>query len=153
MPTIQLEHLTPFGRLAVKLDADFAELIRLSGQIQKADLQSDSGLTHAAKQVEERAMAIQERKQQQAEIQERLLQIELNVKAANSSLAHFKNAGQNQIRTELERINIELKKFLADVQAIKEEAAKANFKGIEREAQSVIETLRTSSRKVDKATS
>ncbi len=49
MPSLKLDTLSPFGRLAVKLDGDFAEFDRISGQIQRMEIQSDSDLDHAVK--------------------------------------------------------------------------------------------------------
>src|SRR4051812_33565728 len=49
MSTIHLESLSSFGRLAVKLDGEFTELTRLSGQLERLDLESDSGLDRAVK--------------------------------------------------------------------------------------------------------
>jgi chromosome segregation ATPase len=49
MPVSKLETLSPFGRLAVALDADFSQLERLSGQIQRLDIETDGGLDHALK--------------------------------------------------------------------------------------------------------
>lgn len=53
MASINLETLSAFGRLAVKLDLDFLELSRLSGQIQRLDIESDGGLDRAAKLLEQ----------------------------------------------------------------------------------------------------
>src|SRR4051812_29981594 len=46
---IDPQHLSSFGRLAVKLDADLGELTRLSAQIQRLDLETDSDLDHSVK--------------------------------------------------------------------------------------------------------
>jgi ABC-type transporter Mla subunit MlaD len=44
---LRLEDLSPFGQLAVKLDGHFSELTRISGQLDRLDIESDSGLEHA----------------------------------------------------------------------------------------------------------
>jgi chromosome segregation ATPase len=49
MPSIRMDELSPFGRLALKLDGDFSELSRLSGQLERLDLESESDLDHAVK--------------------------------------------------------------------------------------------------------
>lgn len=49
MPSIHPEDLSPFGRLALKLDREFAELTKAGGQMSKVDLESDSGLDEGIK--------------------------------------------------------------------------------------------------------
>ena len=49
MASIRPEDLSPFGRLALKLDREFSELTRLGGQMEKVDLESDAGLDQALK--------------------------------------------------------------------------------------------------------
>jgi len=49
MPSIRLEDLTPFGRLALQLDREFAELARVGGLIEKVDLGTDAGLDEGVK--------------------------------------------------------------------------------------------------------
>jgi len=54
MSSIRVDTLSPFGRLAVTLDTDFfPELSRLSGQIQRLDLDTDGDLDHAVKLLNE----------------------------------------------------------------------------------------------------
>jgi chromosome segregation ATPase len=194
MPSLRLEDLSSFGRLAVKLDGHFSELVRLSGQIDRLDIESEGGLTHAvkllnefaehgnaisehiqdfskalqevqqrseaaAKHVAERAQLIHGRKQKQNEIRERLDQVEQEVQAAGVRLAGFKKDGKteltneekHQVRTELERLNEILKKFEDEVQGIKETAREAKFKSLEHDAKNVLDALRASSRRIEKA--
>lgn len=194
MPSIQLDSLSSFGRAALKLDTDFSELERLSGQLQRVEIDSDSGLDRAvkileqfavhgqaiatgiqdfstllqearlrseaaAKLVSERAELIGQRKGQQNQIREKLNRVEQDVKVVNENLrgmkregkSEFSEAERNQIRAELERLNGDLKKFLSDVQEIKDAATQSKFKSIERDAQSLLDALRTSSRRLDKA--
>jgi len=193
MPSIQLDSLSAFGRQAVTLDGDLTELVRLSGQIQRLDIESDSGLDRAfklldqfaqhgkglsdsmqefsrllhdlreqsevaAKRVAERAQTIVQRRQQQNQIREKLNQVEEKVQAANVELTGFRKEGKEfsvgeraRIGEQLENLNIDLKKFLLEAQGIKEEAARTKFKGVERDAQTLLEVLRTSTRRVDKA--
>src|SRR5690349_11854543 len=49
MPALRLDDLSPFGRLAVKLDEEFSALARLSGQIERLVLDSEGDLEHAVK--------------------------------------------------------------------------------------------------------
>lgn len=194
MASIQLESLSTFGRLAVKLDTDFNELVRLSGQLQRLDIESDSGLDKAfklldqfteqgksisegiqafsralqeaqmqsegaAKQVADRAQLIAQRKKQQNEMRRQLTQVEEEVAAANAGLGGFKKDGRSefsaeekaQIKSQLELLNKDLKRFLMNAQIIKETASQANFKSIENDAQALLDALRSSTRKVDKA--
>ncbi len=61
MASIQLENLTSFGRLALALDQNFLELTRISGQLERLEIESDSGLDKGIKlltQFSEHASAI-----------------------------------------------------------------------------------------------
>jgi hypothetical protein len=196
MASIQLENLSSFGRLAVQLDSEFSELTRISGQLQRLEIDSDSGLDRAVKLlgqfaehgkniaegiqdfskflqevrdqseaatkvVAERAEVIRQRKEHQNQIQDKLNQITQSLKEANASLSGFRKEGKTefsaeekvQIKAQLERFGGEMKKFLVDAHSVKEEASQSNFKGIEREAQALLEALRSSSRKIDKVIS
>jgi chromosome segregation ATPase len=53
MPTFKTENLSDFGRLALGLDHDFAELERLSGQLIRLELESDVGLERSVKLLHE----------------------------------------------------------------------------------------------------
>lgn len=192
MAALQLETLSSFGRLAVKLDLDLSELARISGQIQRLDIDSDSGLDRAVKlldqfaqhgknvsegvqgfsrvlqeahersqiaatAVAERAQLIGERRLRQNDLRDQLGRVEQHVKAANERLSGFRKDGgryseaeQRQLKTELDRLNADLKRFLADALVIKESAGQAKFRNIERDAQSLVEALRSSCRKLDK---
>jgi hypothetical protein len=194
MPSLRFENLSSFGRLAVKLDEHFMELTRLSGQIERLDIDSESGLELAVKllnqfaehgknvsegiqgfskvlqetrersevavkQVAERAEFIHQRKQQKNQLREKLHQAEQNVKAANANLVSFRNNGKSefthearlQIKAQLERLNEDLKRVLADVQTIKEAAGRLKFKSVEHDAKNLLDALRSSCRKIDKA--
>jgi uncharacterized phage infection (PIP) family protein YhgE len=193
MSSLRLESLSSFGRLAVELDGHFSELTRLSGQIERLDIESESGLAlalkllnqfaehgksisegikdfskvlqearegseAAANRVAERAQFIYQRKQSQNEMRNQLNRVEENVKAANASLASSRSNGKSeltneeklQVRTKLERLNEDLKRFIADVQLIKEAAGQSKFKSIESEAKNLLDALRSSSRRIDR---
>lgn len=49
MANINPDTLTPFGKLALQLDHDFSELDRLSAQIERLEIESDSGLELATR--------------------------------------------------------------------------------------------------------
>ncbi len=145
MPSIHLESLSPFGRLAVKLDNDFVELARPHEQS-----------TAAAKLVEERAQVVHKRKQQQNELQEKLAHLEKCARAANTGFADFRKNGisvssedeKAQLKIELEKLHRQIAGFIETAQAIKEDAAQLKFKGVEREAESILSTLKSSRRKI-----
>lgn len=195
MPSFHLDQLSSFGQVAVKLDLEFSELIRLSGQIQRLDIDSDAGLERAVKLlnefahhgknitegiqsfskfleeareksekaaelVAERAQFIHQRKQGQNQLREKLNQLEQNVKATNANLSNFRKGknelspgDQGAIRAELERLQVDLKRFLTEANAIKDEANQSNFKGIDRDVTALLDALRSSSRQVDKVIS
>jgi chromosome segregation ATPase len=193
MPTFRSEDLSPFGRLAVELDTAFSEMTRMSGQIQRLDIDSESGLERAVKvldlfarngqavaegiqafskvlqearskseaaaqSVMERAEAIRDRKQHQSDLRSRLASVESSVAAANAELSGFRQGGKDlsgdkntRIREQLERLSGDLKSFLDAAQAVKSDAARAKFKTIERDAQNLLDVLRASSRRIEKA--
>lgn len=195
MASLSLETLSAFGRLAVQLDGDFSEMARLNEQMERLDIDSDSGLEHAvkllgrfaqhgqnisenmkqfatslqeardraegaAKRVAERARQIEARTLRQNQIREKLKQVEEKVKAANSHLTGFRQQSKTefsdekaQILSQLERLNSEMVRFIAETQAIKEEAGQAKFKRIERDAQAIIDTLQSARRKINSAIS
>jgi len=194
MPSIHLENLSSFGRLAVKLDTDFMELSRLSGQLERLDIESDSGLEHAIKLlsqfaqraqdisegmqefsgsllearqrseaatkiIEERALRVQQRKQQQDQLQQKLNQLEQSVKAANARLGGFRKEGKgamsdeerSEFKEELQRLTQSFASFIETAQAVKDEAGRLKFKRLEREAQSIRGTLQSLIRKIETA--
>lgn len=194
MPAIRVESLSAFGRLAVKLDEHFSELTRLSGQIERLDIDSESGLEHAVKVLNQfaehgtsvaegiqelakvldeartrtetaarvvagRAEVIQQRKQQQQQVRERLSEAETQVKAANANLTRLRQGARGeytqqerlQLKTQLAGLNEDLKKLVVDVQAVKDTASQAKFRTIELDAKNLLEALRTACRKLDQA--
>jgi len=191
MPAVSLDSLSPFGRLAVKLDGDFSELDRISRQLQRIEIDSDSGLERAVKLLEqfaahgqsiaggiqefsnslqaarekseaaarfvgERAQVVQERKGQQNQLRQKLGEVERKVKEINSGLAGFRKTAQaapsdedkRQITAQLERLHSQLADFIGTAQTIKQEAGRLRFKGIERETDALLDTLRSARRKL-----
>jgi chromosome segregation ATPase len=194
MSSLRLDALSPFGRLAVSLDADFTELTRLSRQIERLDMESDGDLERAVKfltefaarstaiagtipefskalqdaqrqseaaaaLVADHAQRIKARKEKQQEIHEKLTQIKHEVKAVNDRLAGFRKPGKSefsdeerrQVEAVFETVHAHLTRFIAQTQEIKDEAAEAKFKTLARDAQSLIDTLESSRRKVTQA--
>jgi len=191
MPSVRLEDLTPFGRAAVKLDNELAELARAGGQIEGVDLESDNGLDEglkiltrvaaygqsvaetmqefakslqeardkaeaATKLVSERAQLIQQRRQRQGQLQEKLTQVKEDITAAGASLAGLgkpakgalSDDDKRRVAAELERLRAPMNGFIEAAQAIKTEAARSNFRRVERQADSVIDSLQASLRKL-----
>lgn len=53
MPALRLDDLTAFGRQALKLDTEFSALARVGAQIQRLDLDTESGLEKAVRLLNE----------------------------------------------------------------------------------------------------
>lgn len=191
MASIRIEDLTEFGRLAVKLDRELAELTREGGLITGVNLDSDGGLDEgikilnrvaghgqsvaeimeefakalqdardkaeaATKLVAERAQVIQARRQRQEELLERLTKVKEEITAAGANLVSMykpENADKARIAAELQRLQEPMAAFITSAQAIKAEAAAGNFKRLERQADSVIDSLQASLRKLTQAIS
>jgi hypothetical protein len=113
----------------------------------------------ATKLVAESAQRIQERRQQQEQIQEKLTQLKEDVKNAGTNLAAFEMPAKaplteddkKRIAEQLERIQEPITRFIEAAQRIKEEAAGQNFKRLERQADSIIDSLQASRRKIAQA--
>lgn len=190
MPSIRLEDLTPFARVALKLDRELTELARLGDQISGTEIESDNGLDEgirilnrvsqcgqiaetmkefstslqeargkaeaATKLVAERAQLIQQRRQAQDQLQQRLTAIKEKVKAVGASLAGFgepvkgdlSQEDKRRIAAELAGLQAPMSGFIETIQAIKAEAARSNFKRLERQADSMIDSLQASRRKI-----
>jgi|SRR5579883_2620621 len=194
MPSVRLEDLSPFGRLALKLDNEFAELSRLSGQMSGVNIESDGGLDEAirilnrvakygeslaatmdqfagalqesrgkaeaaTKLVAERAELIQKRRQRQDQLQDKLTGIREEVRMFGEGLSGLNQPAKGElspedksrIAAELEKIEAPLVRFIEAVQALKAEAAGANFRRLERQADSMIDSLQASRRKIAQA--
>lgn len=194
MPSIRPEDLSPFGRAALKLDQEFAELARLGGEMAAMDVGSDGGLDEgiklldraarcgqdiaqsmqgfssslqeardkadgAMKIVAERALLIQKRQGEQDRLQEKLAKVKDEVQAAGAGLADSFKAGagapsedeRRRIAAELERVRAPMARFIEAARAVKAEALAANFKRVARQADSVIDSLQASLRKIEQA--
>lgn len=193
MPSIELDELTPFGRIAVKLDQELSELARLGEQLSQADIESDKGLAEGIKllnraapygqsvvqsmqelaqrldELRERAEAatgvvagraqlIQERRRLEDELQSRLQKLNEEVSAAGAALAAFNQPGKvltdedkRRVAEELGKMQAPMARFIEAGQAIKAEAARGNFRRLERQADSMIDSLKASLLKISQA--
>jgi hypothetical protein len=194
MPAIHLENLSPFGRLAVKLDGDLMELVRLSGQIQRLEIETEGGLEHAltllarfaqhgqilsaeiqdfarflqeaqqqsesaTKIVAERAQQIVQRREEHHRVREKLARVEQDVKAASENLTSHRKEGKKEFSEDdkrelvsaLSQLQGQLEKLATNAESVKSEAADLKFKNLERNAQSLLDTLQASRRRIHEA--
>jgi hypothetical protein len=194
MPSIRPEDLSPFGRAALKLDREFAELAAVGAEMASVDVGSDGGLDEgikllnraarcgqdiadsmqtfssslqeardradaAMKTVAERAQLISKRREEQDKLQEKLSKVKDEVQAAGAGLAESFKAGAGapsadekaRIAAELERVRAPMSAFIEAAKAVKAEAAAGNFKRVARQADSVIDSLQASLRKIEQA--
>lgn len=193
MPSIRPEDLSPFGRAALKLDREFAELARIGEEMSAVDAGSDGGLDEgvkllnraarcgqdiaesmqgfsaslqeareradaAMKVVAERAQLVSKRREEEDRLQEKLAKVKDEVQAAGAGLAEsFKAAGapseeeRLRIAAGLEKVKEPMARFIEAAKAVKAEAAAGNFKRVARQADSVIDSLQASLRKIEQA--
>jgi chromosome segregation ATPase len=180
MSTIKVENLSSFGQLAVNLDNEFSELSRLSSELERQELQSDSGLERAikllkhftvhgqnitegiqefsrslqearekselaARSVSERAILVQQRKQEQDQLLEKLGQLGEKVKEVTKTLSAV---DQTQIPEHLPALDTHLQDFMSQAHTIQEEARMRRLRGVERDAQSLFGSLESARRKL-----
>lgn len=192
MPSVRLEDLSPFGRVALKLDNELAELARAGGQISGVNLETDNGLDEGIKilnrvarygqsvadtmvefskalqeardkaeaatgLVAERAQVIQRRRKEQDELEDRLARLQEEVKTAGAGLAFQPQNGEptdedkRRIAAQLEALQAPMAAFVEKARAIKAAAAGSNFRRLERQADSMIDSLQASLRKIAQA--
>lgn len=193
MPSVRLEDLSPFARVALKLDSELSELALAGEQISGVNLESDNGLDEGIKilnrvarygesvavtmqefsatlqaardkaeastaVVAERAQVIQKRKQAQDALQEKLSLLKDEVKLAGASLSGFSmpkdvpsDDDKRRIAAELDKLQAPLAKFVELIQAVKAECASGNFRRLERQADSMIDSLQSTRRKIAQA--
>lgn len=187
---IDLDDLTPFGRLALKLDEEFRALGSAAERMAKVDLESDSGLDEglkilnkvaesgqslaavmqqfaaameearagaesATRLVAERAQFIQKRREEQDALQEKLEKVKDEVQAVGASLAGYaqpkgipSDEDKRRIAAELEKLQAPMTRFVVAAKEIKAAAANGRFRRLERQADSVIDSLEASRRKI-----
>jgi hypothetical protein len=192
MPSLRPEDLTPFGRIALKLDRELSDLARAGEEMATVNLESDRGLDEglkilqrvalggetlnsvmqefaaslqetrdkaeaAMKLVAGRAQVIQERRQRENELQERLDALKQTVKEAGATLAEaaqpgrLDEAGKRRIKEQLEAVQAPLARCVADAQALKAEANGGRFARVERQADAMIDSLNATRRKIEQA--
>lgn len=194
VPNIRPEDLSPFGRLALRLDQEFAELARAGEQMARVDAESDAGLDEglkilnrvaqrgqslagtmqqfsqalqeardkaeaATRLVAQRAQLLKERRLRQDQLEERLSRIKDELKAAGAGLAAASKPlpgrptedDKRRIAAELQKVLEPLDGFIAAALAVKAEAGAGNFKRLERQADSIIDSLRASRLKLSQA--
>lgn len=184
MPSIRPDDLSPFGRLALKLDAEFRDLAADAGRMAKLDLESDAGADEglkilarvaehgqglaaamqqfaaslqeardqaesATRLVAERAQALQARQGKQDALNERLAKVKDDVQALGATLKP--GADKAAVAAELGRVREPMSALVEAARALKAEAAAGKFRRLERQADSVIDSLQASIRKIDAA--
>jgi hypothetical protein len=137
---------------AARCGQDIAESMQaFSASLQEARDKADA----AMKVVAERAQLIQKRREEQERLLERLAKVKDEVQAAGAGLAEpFQpGAGDDKARVaaRLEAVRGPMNAFIEAAKAVKAEAAAGNFKRVARQADSVIDSLQSSLRKIEQA--
>jgi hypothetical protein len=137
---------------AARCGQDIAESMQaFSASLQEARDKADA----AMKVVAERAQLIQKRREEQERLLERLAKVKDEVQAAGAGLAEpFQpGAGDDKARVaaRLEAVRGPMSAFIEAAMAVKAEAAAGNFKRVARQADSVIDSLQASLRKIEQA--
>jgi hypothetical protein len=113
----------------------------------------------ATQLVAERAQIIKRRRQREDELREQLTQVKEGIKTLGAGLAGFNKPekgeltedSKRRIAAELERLQAPMTRCIEAAQAVKAEASRSNFKRLERQADSVIDSLQASRRKIVQA--
>lgn len=122
MSTIRLDSLSPFGRMAVELDSNFSELTRLSGQLERLEIDSEGGLEHAVKLLNDfaaRASAIAEGMQNFAQT---LQEAQARSEAATRQVAERAHSIQERKQRQ-QQIHQKLTQVKQDVKAVNDSLA------------------------------
>jgi hypothetical protein len=171
------ETLSPFGRLAVELDAGFQELDRLGGQIERLELDSDSSLDRAIKLLEhfaQNGQRVAEGVQEFARVlaaaresAERSAQAVQN----RSTLIQNRKEERDRMQAKLGQLGLKVREIttaataisspqqlgeldgrlgalIEEARIILDDARKENFKSLERDAQSLHGSLQSVRRKL-----
>ncbi len=137
MPPLRLESLSSFGRLAVKLDEHFMEWTRLSGQIERLDIESESGLERAVKALNEFAEhgeGISEGIQGLSKVLEEARarsEAAAQVVSERAQLICQRKLQQNQVRERLSQVEEKVKAANADLAGMRR-GAKSEYANEER---------------------
>ena len=125
MASIPLDSLSPFGRLAVKLDGDFSELTHISGQLQRLEIDSDSGLKRAIKLLEQFARhgqniteGVQEFSRSLQEARERS-EAAAQIIAERAQLIQQRKQQHDQVREKLTQLEQKVKAANASLAGLK----------------------------------
>jgi hypothetical protein len=183
--------LSPFGVAALELDADFVELERLSGQLERLSIESESGLERAqrllvkfgecgqrigegvtrfSKALEEaharaekaaqavavRAVAVKERRQESDELLERFRVLGTMVGEITAFLARYRKPPGNALSAEerhsiarqIPEIDARLGTLIDEAAKLKTDAQRSRMRGLERDADSLGQTLLSARRKL-----
>ena len=113
----------------------------------------------ATRLVAERAQEIQRRGEAEERLREKLGRLQEEVKAAGAGLSGadvpakgpLTDEDKRRIAAELERFQAPMARFVEVARAIKAEAAASSFKRVERQADSMIDSLQASLRKIASA--
>lgn len=132
-----------------------AAMLEFSATLQEARDKAEA----STRLVAERAQLIQQRREREDQLQQKLARLQEEVKTAGASLAGVEIPAQGgltdedkrRIAEELERFQAPMTRFVEAARAIKAEASGSNFKRLERQADSMIDSLQASLRKIAQA--
>ena len=146
---------------AVKLMGEFArqgqtiaeDMQHFSKSLQEARERSEV----AARSVEQRAQQVLERQGRRDRLKDRLIQLDQEIKSANEGLLGgrksaneaLSDAEKERIKAQFEQLQRRLADFIDPAQKIRDEAAQLKFRRIERDAQSMLDTLVALRRKLE----
>ena len=194
MSSINIKNLSSFGQSALKLDQDFTELERLSSQIERLSIDSDSGLDRAqeallkfgecgqrigtgiqglatelnelrvraekaAQVVSDRAVLVQQRRTEIDRMLERFRMLGDLVRQTSATVAKFKklsgegvtDAEKALIAKQLAEFDSQLEPLISEIHKLKEDARNAKMKTLERNAESLWQSLDAARRKLSHA--
>lgn len=195
MTTNQQPVLKPqsaFGQSALELDSDFAEMERLAAELQRLDIETESGLERArklltrfsecgqrvgtgvpvlARTLEEargraekaaetvfaRAGDIQKRQQEADRLLERFNSLGEMVGKINAMVTQLRKPGGAKLSDEeramiarhMPEINVQLGKLIDEARKLKEDSHAANMKSLEKNAESLLQSMQAMSRKLN----
>lgn len=185
------QKLSAFIESALNLDSAFNELEQLGGQIERLDVETDSGLErakqllakfaecgqrigegvqHLAKSLDEtrrraeaaaqavttRANDIQKRQEENDQMMARFGSLGVSVKKITESIVHFKKPTGEKMSAEehealskqLPELDAQLSRLIEEAQGLKVDAHQLKLKSIERNADSLSQTLLSARRKL-----
>jgi hypothetical protein len=146
------EGLKILNRAAAHGESLAAAMQEFSAALQEARDKAEA----ATRIVAERAQLIQSRREAEEELQQKLGRLQEEVKAAGAGLSGsdapakgpLSDEDKRRIAAELERFQAPMARFVEAARAVKAEAAASNYKRVERQADSMIDSLQASLRKI-----